>query len=563
MLRLLYALVVDLLLVLFYPLLALRRARAAPRDAYLELEVDGAVVELPRTLPFWDRRPRPLALEAARRGLRLAALDARVAGIVVRLKHLNAGSATATSLRDVLLSFRAAQKRVIVSLPDGAGTRELLVASAADRVLLGPETHIMALGFAVQSPYLKAAFDRVGVEPEVFARGRYKTAGEPLVSRSMSGEQREQVGAVLDTAWDTLAAALAEGRKVDRERAERWIHDGPWTARDALAQGIVDGIVHDDDLDKELLPQRSDAGAVLIPLGRYLRRRQIRWRPLFRRPRIGVVEVHGPIVSRHMGLLPVAVEDEVRSALERAREDRSVRGVLVHVDSRGGSALASERMLHELRRVAGLKPVVAYFGDAAASGGYMVGLGAHAIVAQPTTVTGSIGVVAARLALGPLLDRLGIHVEVVKRGDHADMFGAHRQLDAGERARYEALLDDVYRSFVERVAEGRGRSADEIEPLAGGRVWSGRDAARHGLVDRLGSFDIAVEELRRRVGARAEDLQPALISPRRLPRPALPLPRLVLLELAGLAEPALVEPLCLALGAPRETALLYCPIAER
>jgi protease-4 len=259
----------------------------------------------------------------------------------------------------------------------------------------------------------------------------------------------------------------------------------------------------------------------------------------------------------------MAVEDEVRSALEQAREDRKIRGVVLHVDSRGGSALASERMLHELRRLAAEKPVVACFGDAAASGGYMVALGAHAIVAQPTSVTGSIGVVAARLAVGPLLARFGINVEIVKRGDRADMFSPHRRLDDGERRRFEQLLDDTYRSFVDKVAEGRRRTTQEIEPLAGGRVWSGRDAAAHGLIDRLGGFDVALADLRARMGAGAERFEPVLVSPRRLRRPVVPLPRLVVCELAALMDPALVEPLALAMAAPREAALLYCPFAER
>lgn len=560
--RLVLSLLVDLWLLAWWPLLALRRRRAAPRGAWLRVEVDGAVVEVAPRLPFWDRRPRPLALERLRQVITLSGRDPRVLGILVELKHLAGGGATAKSLRDVLLLAREQGKRVVVYLPQGAGTRGLYVASAAERVLLGPETFVSALGYAMESQYFKGALDRIGVEPEVFARGRYKTAGEMLVARSMSEAQREQLDALLDVAWDTLLDALSSGRGVDRGIAEQWINSGPWSADSAVAQRIVDAVVYDDQLAELLEPGRK-GGAPLMSAGRYLARRRIRWRPLLRRPRIGVIEVHGPIVGKPaFGMLPMAAEQPVRDAIKRALDDPKVRGVIVHVDSPGGSALASDRMLHELKRLAQKKPVVAFMGNVAASGGYMIAVGAHSIVAQPTTITGSIGVVAARFVVGPVLDRIGIGVEVVKRGARADMESPIRHLDEAERAVLERQLDDVYRSFLRAVSEGRRRSVADIEPLAGGRVWSGRDAAARGLVDHLGGFEAALADVRARIGHGAERLEPALVSTQPLIPPVALLPRLLGSSAQLLPASGSLPLLPLALAAARERVWMWCGVEE-
>ena len=560
MLRLLWFLIVNLLVAVFFPLYAWRRSRACPQGAWLRVEIEGSIVELAPRLPFWRRRKRPFALEGLRRVIDLAASDPRVTGFLIEIEGLHAGSATATGLRELLLHAKAKNKRVVAYLPSGAGTRELFVASAADRILIGPETDVTALGFAIEAPYLKGALDRAGLRPEVFARGAYKTAGEPLLLQQMSDPQREQLGLLLETAWDVLVDALASGRNLTRDAVERFINDGPWPAKSAVDYGFVDAIAYPDQVEKQLEARRKD-GAPLVPAGRYLRRKRIPWRRL-PRPRIGVVEVHGPIVSEARGPMPVASEEAVCEALDRAREDDSVRGAVLHVDSRGGSALASDRMLHAVKRLAETKPVVACLADAAASGGYMVAVGAHKIVAQPTTVTGSIGVVAARVVISPLLERLGVSVEVVKRGARADMHSPTRQLEDGERAVIERQLDHVYRSFIDAVALGRKRELAEIEPLAGGRVWSGRDAQARGLVDRLGGFDAALVELRALLGSGAEKLEPMLVGPRRLAPAALGLPRFVALTaVLPLLPRSLRDVLALCLD-ERERSWLWAPIEE-
>ncbi len=558
--RIAFALVVDLLLLALWPLRALRRRLAAPRGAWLEVEIDGGLTEVARRVPFWQRRHRPVAVQSLRRLLGVASADARVTGVLFRIDGLHVGTARATSLRDVLLALRASGKKVVVYLAHGGGTLATYVASAADRVIVGPETHLELTGFSVEATYLRGLLDRAGIEPEVLAKGRFKTAGEFLEKKSMSEAQREQLGALLDVAHHALIDALSSGRRVEREVALGWVDQGPWSARAALEAGLVDDVVYPDELAACLDPSRPK-GARLVPAAAYLRRRTPRFVPL-RRPRhVAVVEVVGPIVSEApLSLAPVAAEASVCRTLEHAREDRRAAGAVVVISSRGGSALASDRMLRELTLLAKSKPVAVYLGDVAASGGYMIAVGAPTIVAQPTTVTGSIGVIAARMSAQALLSRVGVAIEVVKRGARADMMNPSRRLSGDERSALERQLDDVYRSFLEVVARGRGRSVAQIEPLAGGRVWSGRDAHQHGLVDRLGGFDVALAEVRQRIGPAGAVLEPVVVGPEHVGLPS-PLARLVRGGARALRLDGLVDLAEIAASEPRAGAWLWSEVA--
>ncbi len=522
------AFVLNLLRVLLFPLHAFRRARAAPKGAWLTLTLDGPVADLPPHRARWSllrrvRRP-PLSIARLRELTRAMADDPRVRGLLLDVRSPSGGPAVLASLRDVISEIRAAGKDVIAYLPYGADNQSLYLASAARAILVGPETTVAPLGFAAHGRYVRRALDRLGVEPEVFAKGMYKSAGESLVRDTMSDAQREQLGALLETHHDALTAALARGRNVAREVAARWIESAPHSAASALDLGIIDGIAYEDDLDRFLAP--SGGAALRTPAARYLQRRLgTRFRPLRRRPVIGVIEVHGPIVSQaRMALSRVAVEGPIIAAIRAARANPLVRGILLHIDSPGGSALASDRIYHEVLRAAEVKPVVAYMSNVAASGGYYIAAGADVVVAQRQTVTGSIGVVAARFVVGPLLERLGVFTDVVKRGARADLFSPSRRLDEDERALFQGELDAFYQTFLRAVARGRNKPIEAIEPLARGRVYSGTDAHACGLVDYLGGFERALHEMRDRLGDAGKGLEPAVI---RAPSLVLPPPAIV------------------------------------
>lgn len=584
------SLVINLVRLLLLPVSLLRRAFASARGGYVLLEIDGAVVDLAPPRHPWSRwwRPAhpPVSVERVRQLGKELAADPRAAGLLVRIRALHAGAAVVTSLRDALLEIRASGKDIVVYLPAGADNASLLLATAARLVIASPGTLIAPIGYAVQGYYLRRALEQIGVEPEVLAKGAYKNAGEVLIRDEMSTSQREQVGALLDARHADLCGALAQGRRVDKEKAARWIDGAPYGAAQAAELGIIDAVGYEDEIEG-LLRDRLPAGGALrlVPAERYFRaRRALRFLPLAPRAVIGVVEVHGAIVPRVRvrgdapsgsflrglvdaapartapGLpIPLASEERLVASLRAARQNPRIRGVVLHIDSPGGSAVASDLIHHEVLRLAEVKPVVAYLSNVAASGGYYVAVGAHAIIAQPLTVTGSIGVVSARIGVGPLLARLGVSIDVLKRGARADLFAPARRLDDEERAVLERELDAYYRTFLGVVARGRRRSVEEIEPLAGGRVWSGADALARGLVDKLGGFELALHVLRQMIGPAGTRIEPMIVRVARYvpPPPPLPTPVPAVLDALGLKPAA--DLLAIAAHAPGERVLAWSP----
>jgi protease-4 len=540
------------------PVRALRARRIVRAGCFVTLVIDGPVVSVSEPVPWWRRRAsRALSLETVANLVTLVGRDPKVRGLVVEIRSLRAGAAVATSLRAALARLAEFKKPLVAYLPMGAGTREMLVASAAASIIVGPESSILPLGVAVEARYFRRALDRIGVTPEIFARGEFKTAGESLARDSMSVEQRQQLGAILDVLEDELLSALAAGRRLSREEARALVDDGPYLASEAVRRRLVDAKGYDDELPKLAAPDATDAPRLVeSPTYMALRRRPSRPK------RIGIVRVRGPIVSSApLGMGRVAVDERIIAALRRARESRSVAGVVLLVDSPGGSVLASDRIHHEVVRLAEKKPVVASMVNVAASGGYYVACGAHAIVAQPTTITGSIGVIAAHLVLSPLLEKLGIVTELVKRGARADMMSAARPLDAGEREAMTLEIDGFYRDFLEIVAKSRKRSPDEIEPLARGRVYSGLEAHKLGLVDRLGGLDAALDWMKDELASK-EPLQAGVIQPPRvMPKPPeVPAPFVAAVQSIG--GGVLFELAALALGlAPTERALAWSGLA--
>jgi protease-4 len=532
------------------PWLVLRRlAGRVPQGTYLLVEVDGHLDEAPAPPRPWmslapPGRVRPFSLHGLALLVDEAGRDPAVRGLLVVLKSLGAGFATATSFRGVLQNARAKGKQVVVHLPQGGGTKEAYAAAVGDRVMLGPQAVLAPLGVLASARYVRDALDRAGVVPEVHARGRFKTAAERFERSAMSDAQREQVNAMLDAAHAELLRAIAEGRRVDESRARAIVDGAPYVGQEAVDAGLVDDVVYEDEMSYRLAV--AGRGPPVRLGGPYLRKRRGLFPDALRSPGlIAVVRVHGTIASAvGLPLARMSIDERIIAAVRLARASSLVRGVILHVDSPGGSALASARIHHELTRLAAEKPLIACMGDVAASGGYYVAAAAHEIVAQPTTVTGSIGVVSARVILDPLLARLGVVTQVLQRGANARLLDPLLPLGDGEKRAIDREIDRLYQGFLEVVAAGRGRAVGEIEPLAQGRVWIGADAHRHGLIDRLGGFEHALEVLRGRIGRGADRLRVVALRP---PRRSHPLPSQAERTAAGFVIP-MVEAGARALG---------------
>ena len=558
-------LVTNSLRAALYPISAARRATLAPKGTWLTLTLDGAVTEIERPFSRFTHSLQAMlrggsakpgtTLSVLRELAEAAAADPNVEGVLLRIETLQCGSAVATGLREVIASLRASGKRVVAWLPGGASTRELYVALAADTVLATPQSGLGPLGYAAQTTFLRGLLARGGLEAEVYARREFKSAAEQFSRDSYSEANKVQLGALLDRLHEALVAAIVEGRKVDAHRAKAMVENSPYRAADAVREGLLDGLAYEDELPTKL----GAAGKpTLVKAGIYLAlSRVMRFEGLWNGPRVGVVEVRGAIVSSSQSSMSgVADARRVGAALRSARANPRIGAVVLYVDSRGGSALASDLIAHEVERLREKKPVVAYFSDVAASGGYYVAALAQEIVAQPLTVTGSIGVIAMRLLAQRMLEKLGMTHEVIRRGERADLMSPFRGWSEDERAAFDREIDGTYNDFVSIVARGRNRDVAEIEPLARGRVYAGSDAHALGLVDHLGGLDVAIARARALAGTPLGD-RPVVVTPPRgtvdPPEPAAPVRALLaFLEAQSMATRAETDLLRMSIASPKE-----------
>ncbi len=492
---------------LLLPLRLMRLRSARRQGTWLTVTIDGPVVDILGRPRFWQlRKQKALSLHVLDEVVTAMLRDPAIKGLLVTIRTMNAGMATATSLRALLERARAGGKEVVVHLPMGGDTKEVYVATAATKVLLGPATLLSPLGFRSAARYMKSALDRAGIEPQVFACGEFKSAGETLVRDSMSPAQRAQLDRLLDTFHAAVVDGIANGRNIPRERAAELVDHAPYFGREAIDIGLADELAYEDEVPRKIGIDDGGHERKLLDAGAYLARVK---RPLLRRlvppPVIAVVPMHGAITHAAGPFGDLSTDERVTRTVRAVRKDPRVKGVILHIDSPGGSALASDLMHHEIEQLGREKPVVACMANVAASGGYYVAAPAACIVARPTTVTGSIGVVAARLDVEPLLARIGVRTEVVERGRHASLLSPTGPLDAEARGAIERELAATYRAFVGIVAAGRKMPEDDVEKLARGRVYTGEDALDMKLVDVLGGLETAIDEVKKRLDARIRD----------------------------------------------------------
>ncbi len=437
--------------------------------------------------------------------------DPHVPALALRIDDLPLGQARVEELRRVLLSVKA-KKPVIVYLV-GGGMKEYYLASAASAVLAPPSAQLFPSGLSSTTPFLGEGLSRLGVAFDVVAIGRYKNAPDALTRREMSEAQREVTERILDDVFARQVRAIASVRGLDEARVRELIDVGVFNAEQAVAAKLIDAVAWPDELDA-LASQRT---------GRRVRtssawddaapRAAQRWGP---RPVVAVVRVEGTIASGKSRNEPlvggIAGAETVARLVKQAASDPRVRALVLRVDSPGGDGLASDLIWREVMqaRRSG-KPVVASMGDLAASGGYLVSVGADAIVAEPSTLTGSIGVFALKPDLSGLLGKLGVATVNSKRGRHADLQSLTRRWTDEERALVERQVRAFYDLFVGRVAEGRRLSREAVERVAQGQIWTGAQALDRGLVDRLGSFEDAQRLAAERAGLSPRD-EPEIVT---------------------------------------------------
>lgn len=490
----------------------------------LELDLTQPLVDPSPTDPLGQLRNRGRRqLRPTIRALHEAAEDPRVLGLVAKVGG-PLGWATMHELRRGLQAFLDARKPTVAwaeTFPDGAiGTSAYVFAAGFDEVWLQPGGGLGLLGVALETTFLRGAFDKLGIEPQLEQRYEYKSAADRLMRTEYTEPHREALEAVAASVFNDALSIVGAGRSMSTERIRELVDSGPRTAVEALEARLVDRLGYRDEVLAAIRERVGAPEAELLFADRWKPKRWLRL-PARHREHLAVVEVRGGIASGRSRPGPMGNQvgsDTVATQLRAALADDNARGLLLHVDSPGGTAVASEVIWREVARFreAG-KPVVVSMGEVAGSGGYYVACPADRIVALPSTITGSIGVLGGKFVTAGLMEKLGLSHDSVEQGDRARMWSLRRGFTDDERERLDAEMDAIYADFVAKVAAGRGRPMSEIEPLARGRVWSGRDAYEIGLVDELGGLRDAAKLARRLAGLPdAAPLQPAL----HLPLPA-------------------------------------------
>jgi protease IV len=492
------------LLVAFYVFIV--RPARIPRDSVVAIRLAGQIPEQQRRGPLDQLfRPRTLTLDEFRYALESIASDRAVRALIVELAGLETGMATAHELSRLIAAVRASGKRVIAILNgDMASLREYLVAAGAAEIVASPDSSLTMLGIATQSMFLKGALDRINVQVQVLQWKEYKGAAETFTRESMSAELRESLEAILADWEATLAATIAESRRVEPARARELLAAGFLTAPAAVEAGLVDRTGYLEDIRAEFDPEGK--GKPFVSMGRYLRH-AFYVRERGRRATIALVHGTGPVVAGDSRVSGEFISPRTTAAqIDRASRDQGVRAIVFRINSPGGSAVGSDLIWRAVREAQGRgKPVVVSMGDVAGSGGYYVAMGADAIVAEPATITGSIGVVYMKANAGRLLSNLGIRFDYAKTAEISDALSVARPLSDRELAQFNQAAGQVYANFTAKVAEGRRLGADEVEKIARGRIWSGVAAKRNGLVDDLGGLSRAIEIARERARIAPEE----------------------------------------------------------
>lgn len=474
-----------------------RRGPNIPKSAMLVLRVGGDLEETSPNDVVTFLRPRTPTVRSVVDTLRKAKVDARVSAVLLEPVGFSSPYwGKVQEVRDAVQDFKSSGKPVYAYLA-AADDRSYYLATAATRIIVMPSAQVDLNGVATYALFLRGAFDKFGVVPDMHHIGDYKTAVNAYTEKTYTAAHKEMDQWLNRDLFEQIVTRVAEGRGKTIDEVRTLVDSGPFLPPDALRAGLIDEIGYEDQAIETL---RAEQGEDLVRLdGEDYARVPSTTLGLDKGPRIAVIYASGAIVDGRGGTDPLngtAIGSETLiDAIRRVRKDSTIKAIVLRVDSPGGSATASDAIWHELmlaRTEKPERPLIVSMSDLAASGGYYIAMPGEAIVAQPATLTGSIGIYGGKLVMGGVYEKLGAHIESTSIGRNAEMFSPARPFNESELQKIEGSLRAFYTDFVRKAAESRHTTPDRIDALAQGRVWTGRQAKDRGLVDELGGLDRAV-----------------------------------------------------------------------
>jgi protease-4 len=479
---------------------AMRTEPAIRNNSVLEVRISGALPDyvpddaLRRIFNADDPSLSNLLLQ-----IKKAKIDKRITGLLLNIGMTGAGWGKADEIRDAIADFKTSGKPVYAYMEYGSN-KEYYIATACDKIYVAPIGDLFITGLASEAMFFRGSLDKLGIFPDFFQIGKYKNAPDEFTRKEMSPEHREVTNALLDDFFGRYVDAIAKTRNRSPEEVKAIIDNAPYRAKQAQAAGLIDGANYREEVDNELKKRLGykDEEQLAITTGSAYRKATPEALGLNKGERIAIIYASGAIGSGKSDNSPFGSQtvgsETIVKALDDARDDKTIRAIVLRVDSPGGTSYASDLIWHAVDNAKKKKPVVVSMSDLGASGGYYIACDANKIVAEPSTITGSIGVFAGKPVLKGFYDWIGVSSEYVLRGKNAGLFRETEPFTKDERDRFESMIRSFYYDdFVPKVAQGRGRNPEYVDSIGQGHVWTGDQAKKNGLVDEFGGLDHALE----------------------------------------------------------------------
>ncbi len=493
------ALTFFLIIVLLLVIAAFTMGPKVKKDSVLVLELSGPLME--EGPQGWKERllvGDVLTTRGIVESLEKAKKDDRIKALLVDSLYAQMGIGKAQEIRNLIQDFARTTKKPVYGYLEEGGTIDYYVCAAAPRLFSSPESDswFTLLGIRAEVPFYKGTLDKLGIEAQMDHIGAYKSGSEIYTRETMSDPDRESVNSILDSVYSRLTSDIANDRKLTAEHLKTLIDQAPFTAKDLKEKHLVDDLLYRDEMEELIKKELKLAEIHTISVLEYQK-------PTFseafdvKKDNIAIVYATGSIMpgssSKGWGE-NIMGSSTITDALRQARENETVKAVVLRVDSPGGSPSASDAIWREVKVTMTKKPVIVSMADVAASGGYYISMGATKILADPSTFTGSIGIYGGKFYLKGLYDKIGLKKEIIKRGEQADLFSDYVPFGEKEWGLIRKHMQSTYDTFTQKAAEGRKRTNQQIRAVAQGRVWSGEQGLQHGLVDKLGGLKDAIQE---------------------------------------------------------------------